>query len=166
LLSQQTLKLIKMKYLKISCLFAVLNILASCASTKIQSDNIDQSNGIDNGYTFDNPKNSLHTGNTVKPNQDHPSNELLSDMIAKLAGVEVAGRGYNMHFKVRGANSFYSGSDPLFVLNGRPVGTDFSQIVTVIDPNMVTSIRVLKGPDATIYGSRGANGVITIRTKE
>jgi TonB-dependent SusC/RagA subfamily outer membrane receptor len=34
-----------------------------------------------------------------------------------------------------------------------------------IDPVMVKSIEVLKGPDASVYGTRGSNGVIVITRK-
>jgi TonB-dependent SusC/RagA subfamily outer membrane receptor len=56
-------------------------------------------------------------------------------------------------------------TDPLFVVNGQTIGTDYSQVHGMVHPNDVVSMTVLKGSDATIYGSRGANGVIVIRTK-
>jgi TonB-dependent SusC/RagA subfamily outer membrane receptor len=55
--------------------------------------------------------------------------------------------------------------DPLFVINGTDAGYDFSQVAGVVNPNDIISITVLKGTDAAIYGSRGGNGVIIIRTK-
>ena len=53
----------------------------------------------------------------------------------------------------------------LFVVNGTAVGTDFSIVYTMVNPNNVVSLSVLQGSDATLYGTRGANGVIVIRTK-
>jgi TonB-dependent SusC/RagA subfamily outer membrane receptor len=82
-------------------------------------------------------------------------------MILRLPGVQRNGNG----FKVMGtSDSFMSGSDPLFVVNGTSVGTNFSVVQNLVDPRTVTSMTVLKGADASIYGSRGANGVIVIRT--
>jgi TonB-dependent SusC/RagA subfamily outer membrane receptor len=46
------------------------------------------------------------------------------------------------------------------------IGTDFSTVHGMVNPNDVSSLTVLKGSDASIYGSRGANGVILIRTKK
>lgn len=51
--------------------------------------------------------------------------------------------------------------EPLFILNGSPVGkTSFGAIV----PSTIKTITVLKGPEASIYGIRGMNGVIMVRT--
>jgi TonB-dependent SusC/RagA subfamily outer membrane receptor len=51
-------------------------------------------------------------------------------------------------------------TEALFVVNGTPVNS-----IDNIRPQEVKSIDVLKGPDASIYGSRGANGVILITLK-
>ena len=48
-------------------------------------------------------------------------------------------------------------TDPLFVVNGSVVSRIYN-----IQPNQVKSIRVLKGSAASMYGSRGANGVLLI----
>lgn len=144
--------------------FFVLSLLFSCKSTYHQNPFEDTT--IDDGYTIRDEKSTLSSGNTVRPNEDGKSNVSLGQMISRLAGVESYGDGNSMSFRVRGAQSIYGSTLPLFVLNGRQVGNDFTAVAQVIDPNMVSSIRVLKGPDATIYGTRGANGVIVIRTKK
>ena len=91
-------------------------------------------------------------------------------MPLRLAGESIVpGRmqGAYAKFIVDGASgSFMSGTDPLFVVNGRVIGTDYSFVYTMVNPLDVTSVSVLKGADASIYGSRGANGVILIRTKK
>ncbi|MDQ1296952.1 MAG: hypothetical protein QG576_193 [Bacteroidota bacterium] len=64
---------------------------------------------------------------------------------------------------VRGRNSILASNDPLIVLDGIPYGGQISDI----NPNDVQSIEVLKdASSAAIYGSRGANGVILITSKE
>jgi TonB-dependent SusC/RagA subfamily outer membrane receptor len=68
-------------------------------------------------------------------------------------GVQVSGHS----IKIRGVNSLMSGTDPLFVVNGIAVNS-----IDYIIPIEVRSISVLKGAEAAIYGSRGANGVIMI----
>tara|TARA_B110000091_G_scaffold210542_1_gene253543 strand:- start:1963 stop:2583 length:621 start_codon:yes stop_codon:yes gene_type:complete len=51
--------------------------------------------------------------------------------------------------------------EPLYILNGSPVGkTSFGSIV----PSTIRTISVLKGPETAIYGIRGMNGVIIVRT--
>ena len=64
---------------------------------------------------------------------------------------------------VRGRNSITANNDPLIIVDGIPYGGR----LTDINPNDVGSIEILKDASAAaIYGSRGANGVILISTKE
>ncbi len=99
----------------------------------------------------------------------------------KLAGVMVSqadgAPGAGINIQIRGANSFTTSTEPLYVIDGVPFntgeapGTDFATKQTnnplnIINPKDVLSIEVLKDASATaIYGSRGANGVILITTK-
>jgi TonB-dependent SusC/RagA subfamily outer membrane receptor len=78
----------------------------------------------------------------------------IYDMIrGKVPGVSVVGNS----IVIRGVNSVNASSDPLLVVDGVTVSS-----IDNISPSMVKSISVLKGPDAAIYGSRGANGVLLI----
>ena len=71
----------------------------------------------------------------------------------------------NARVYTRGINSINFPKEVLFILDGFQVGT-FSQIVNILDPNDIKSIRVLKnGSDLAIYGFRGSGGVILIKTK-
>jgi iron complex outermembrane receptor protein len=94
----------------------------------------------------------------------------LSDPIeglqGKAAGVTISKQGGDPNggfsVNIRGAASFTSGTGPLFVVDGVP-GVD----PTTISPNDIESYNVLKDASSTsIYGSRGANGVIIITTKK
>jgi TonB-dependent SusC/RagA subfamily outer membrane receptor len=81
----------------------------------------------------------------------------IYDMIrGRVPGVEVSGKS----IKIRGANSLNVSTEPLFVVDGIIVNS-----IDHISPDNVQSIEVLKGPDATVYGTRGSNGVIVIRSK-
>ncbi len=63
--------------------------------------------------------------------------------------------------RIRGANSINGNNEPLYVVDGF-VGADFRDV----NPSDIESIQVLKDASATaIYGSRGANGVVLITTK-
>ena len=83
--------------------------------------------------------------------------------------------------EVRGQNFINGVTDPLYIVDGVPFGsqslgsTDVSRFIlgsdisplNAINPNDIESIEVLKDADATaIYGSRGANGVVLITTKK
>jgi TonB-dependent SusC/RagA subfamily outer membrane receptor len=62
---------------------------------------------------------------------------------------------------IRGVSSFVSSQDPLFVVDGQIVNS-----IDYIPPVDVKDISVLKGAEASIYGSRAASGVILIKTRK
>lgn len=82
----------------------------------------------------------------------------IYDMIrGRLAGVSVS---RDNKITIQGVSSINFISEPLFVIDG--------VIVTSIDyvsPNNVKLIKVLKGAEASVYGSQGSSGVIEITTK-
>jgi TonB-dependent starch-binding outer membrane protein SusC len=62
--------------------------------------------------------------------------------------------------RIRGANSYFTGSDPLVLVNGVPFD------LRDINPNDIENITVLKdAASAAIYGNRAQNGVILVTTK-
>ncbi|MCD8540850.1 MAG: TonB-dependent receptor plug domain-containing protein, partial [Leadbetterella sp.] len=64
---------------------------------------------------------------------------------------------------VRGIGSLGAGSDPLYVVDGFPVGSSVGQN---LNPADIQSITVLKDAVSTaIYGARASNGVVLITTK-
>ncbi|MDE5826033.1 MAG: TonB-dependent receptor [Duncaniella sp.] len=78
---------------------------------------------------------------------------------------------------VRGMSSLSSSSQPLYVVDGMPVNSDYEGLsstnnnyfdpMAAYNPNDIESVTVLKDAAATaIYGSRAANGVIIITTKK
>ncbi len=83
----------------------------------------------------------------------------------KAAGVSViqpnGAPGGEMAIRVRGTTSFNGSNDPLYVVDGVPVDN-----VGFLAPNDIESMQILKdASSAAIYGSRAANGVILITTK-
>lgn len=70
-----------------------------------------------------------------------------------------------IHVRIRGSASFQGGEEPLFVLDGMALQS--SAALVGINPSAIETITVLKDAGSTaIYGSRGANGVILIKTKK
>ncbi len=77
---------------------------------------------------------------------------------------------------VRGMGSLSSSSQPLYVIDGVPVNSDYDDMsstnsyfdpMSAYNPSDIESVTVLKDAAATaIYGSRAANGVIVITTKK
>lgn len=65
--------------------------------------------------------------------------------------------------RIRGVGSINSSQDPLFVIDGVPTTMSLNSLNT----NDIESMQVLKdAASASIYGSRAANGVIIITTKQ
>lgn len=69
--------------------------------------------------------------------------------------------GGDARIRVRGANSVLGNNNPLYVIDGF-VGSDFN----FLNPSDIETIQIVKDAASTsVYGSRGANGVIIITTK-
>lgn len=84
----------------------------------------------------------------------------------KAAGVQViqpnGAPGGETVIRVRGTTSFNGNSDPLYVVDGVPVDN-----INFLAPNDIENINILKdASSAAIYGSRAANGVVIITTKQ
>ncbi len=88
--------------------------------------------------------------------------QILAGRISGVTVTPAPGGGIVVRFA--GPTSFYSGQDPLYVIDGVPVEVQRGTL-TWLSAHDVESIRALKGADAAIYGVRGSNGVIVIRTK-
>ncbi len=78
----------------------------------------------------------------------------------KVPGVQVIGNGPNATVRIRGISSINCPTDPLILVDDVPTSN-----ISMINPHDVQSVTVLKDASSSIYGTRGANGVIIIRTK-
>jgi len=69
--------------------------------------------------------------------------------------------------QIRGATSFYGSSEPLYIIDDVPIEPGPGGSLSGINPYDIESIEVLKDAASTsMYGVRGANGVIIIKTKQ
>lgn len=146
---------------------------------------------VSTGYWTTTKRKSV--GNIVKVDakeiENQPVTSPLMALQGRVAGLEVSptsgAPGSAVSLKIRGRNSLRTlnadgidGSLPLYIINGIQINSapiySSSNSLTVggidplnsINPSDIESIEVLKDADATaIYGSRGANGVILIKTK-
>lgn len=90
--------------------------------------------------------------------------ELVSGKVAGMNVVTPAAANPNQgaSVQVRGATSLIASNDPLIVIDGIPGGD-----LRNISPQDIESITVLKdGASSAIYGTRGANGVILVTTRQ
>jgi TonB-dependent SusC/RagA subfamily outer membrane receptor len=91
----------------------------------------------------------------------------LADLIdGNVSGVDVfPAAGGGLRIRIRGVNTFYGGTDPLYIVDGIAIQPNANGVLDAVNPSDVQSITVLKDAAAAIYGSRGANGVVVIETK-
>lgn len=120
--------------------------------------------------------------------KDRPYSNALQSLSGQVSGVQITqtqgAPGLAPSIKVRGASSINAGTTPLYVIDGIPLednttrssstsGSNTSNLdfnrnpLNFINPNDIESIEILKdASSAAIYGSRGANGVVIITTKQ
>ena len=106
--------------------------------------------------------------NTVSGNDltDQPVQSIEELLQGRVAGVQVFRTSNGIAVRIRGANSINGSNEPLYVLDGFPFQAGPGGALTGINPRDIEKIEVLKDAAATsMYGSRGANGVIVITTK-
>ena len=105
---------------------------------------------------------------------------ILGGAVAGLDATSSSGQpGSALNIRIRGGNSINGGNEPLYVIDGVLIyntsdatttgnsyaGSNFNPLAS-INPSDIESIEVLKDVSASaIYGSRGANGVIIVTTK-
>jgi len=136
------------------------------------------------GYGTQNREDLTGSIASVKADEIKKSGEntLVGSLQGKVAGLSInaqsgePGSGYQI--RIRGANSINASSEPLYIIDGVQMdlsstnGTESdynstgSDPLAFLNPSDIQSVEVLKDASATaIYGSRGANGVIIIATK-
>ncbi|KAF2519544.1 SusC/RagA family TonB-linked outer membrane protein [Flavobacterium salilacus subsp. salilacus] len=104
---------------------------------------------------------------TIEAIEDRANASVLQSLQGQIAGLNIAtgsGQpGADSTIILRGVGTINGNVEPLFVVDGIPVDEDGFRS---INQNDIATFRVLKDAAATsIYGNRGANGVIVITTK-
>ncbi|MDX1937594.1 MAG: TonB-dependent receptor [Flavihumibacter sp.] len=99
--------------------------------------------------------------------RSRPVDNPLQAMQGKVAGVDITSNerpGTVGTIRIRGERSINATNNPLYVVDGIPLT---SGGIEYLNPNDIESIDVLKDASATaIFGSRGANGVVIVTTKQ
>jgi TonB-dependent SusC/RagA subfamily outer membrane receptor len=88
-------------------------------------------------------------------------------LIGRVAGVQVLSTpNGGFMIRVRGVTTINGYAEPLYIIDGMPVTVVPGQGLNWLNPAEIFQIEVLKDPaETSMYGARGANGVIVIRTK-
>ena len=103
---------------------------------------------------------------STKDLDERPMISAAQAIQGKAAGVNVyqpsGSPGAEMVIRVRGTTSFNGSNDPLYVVDGIPVDN-----LNFLSPNDIAGMQILKdASSAAIYGSRAANGVVLITTRQ
>ncbi len=111
---------------------------------------------------------STRDGLTAEDVQRTPNVSIEQILQSKVAGIVVSRTDDGgIAIRIRGTSSFTGSNAPLYVIDGIPITPGPNGSLTGINPYDIASIKVLKDPaDITMYGVRGANGVILIKTKK
>ena len=149
---------------------------------------IDNSNRIDEvvvvGYGVQKRKALTGSVTTVKNEEllqaSTSFDNILGGAVAGLDATSSSGQpGASINIRIRGGNSINGGNEPLYVIDGVLIynsnsatktgvsyaDSNFNPLAS-INPSDIESIEILKDVSASaIYGSRGANGVIIVTTK-
>jgi len=117
------------------------------------------------GASSDRPHSSTVTSDDIDRAPGDPIEKLLAGRVAGVTVTRTTDGGIAV--RIRGASSVLGNSEPLFVLDGIPIEAGPGGSLSGISPYDIASIQVLKdATSTTMYGVRGANGVIVIKTKQ
>ncbi len=111
------------------------------------------------------------------------SSNVVNGLSGRVANIQISSAavpGGGSQVTIRGNGSLLGNNQPLYVIDGVPMEGDFAQPIdgagdnnvygggiSEISPDNIASITVLKGANAAaLYGSRAANGVILVTTKD
>lgn len=149
--------------------FALL-FLAACASTRPAEEQEAQRDGekVNVGYGAVDKDHIVGSVSTVDGEDARLENprtvaEMLQGRVAGVMVTDLPGGGIRV--RIRGSRSLTGSNDPLYVIDDLVIQTTDGALYG-INPYDIESISVLKDASATaIYGSRGSNGVILIKTK-
>nr|WP_299074477.1 TonB-dependent receptor [uncultured Allomuricauda sp.] len=122
------------------------------------------------GYGTSTKKDLVSSVASVKSDvlENQPVARVDQALQGRATGVEVTSNngtpGTGATIRIRGNSSINGNNDPLYVIDGFIAGTGFN--LNTINVNDIESIQILKDATAlSIYGTRGASGVILITTK-
>lgn len=87
------------------------------------------------------------------------SGQNILDLLRRIPGVLVSGNGVS----VQGSTRLSESPEPLFILDDIPVDFEMIEFIPAVD---IDFIDVLKGAEASVFGSRGGNGIILIYTRK
>ena len=141
--------------MKKACIIMISVLLcAGCGPVQKTESSYNPEETVSDGYMAEAKTSNAYSISKSKPVERHYNS--IYDMLQTISGVTVNGTS----IRIRGGNnSFVAGTDPLVLVDGSEA------VIDNVNPADVHSITVLKDGSSSMYGVRGANGVILITTK-
>lgn len=145
------------KILFFSLFIGVAALLGSCGAAGSAS-GAQKDTRVNVGFGVSTQEDLTYSVSSVKPDEkDMVYSNMYDYLRGRVAGVQVLP---DNSIRIRGINSINSSNEPLIVVDGAVTTS-----LDAINPHDVYSVDVLKDASSSIYGVRGANGVIIITTK-
>jgi len=143
----------------------------------MSSDNMQLNESVVIGYGTSNSKDLTGSTKLIKEKDFTAGNVTTPEQLitGKVSGVQITSNdgapGSGSRIRIRGGTSLNASNDPLIVIDGVPVDNEgisgSANALNLINPADIANMVILKDASAAaIYGSRGANGVILITTKQ
>ncbi|MBP5589583.1 MAG: TonB-dependent receptor plug domain-containing protein [Bacteroidales bacterium] len=136
---------------------AILTVLmAGCGSSSMASS--EEEDSVNIGYGSVTEGGRTTSVSKVKPtkNEIQTYNTIYDYLVGRVPGVQVIDK----KIIIRGLGTNSDVTDPLILVDGIELND-----ISIINPIDVESVEVIKDGSSSIYGMRGANGVILITTK-
>ena len=123
---------------------------------------LERQDSVNVGYGYVKKENLTNSVSSLNlNNKDVASyNDIGEYLQGRVPGLTVIKDGSRYRFLIRGMNTINGTSEPLLIVDGVEVSD-----ISFLNPQDISSIDVLKDASASIYGARGAFGVILITTK-
>lgn len=97
---------------------------------------------------------------------DNKSYATLADYLRRNTNLQLSGVDPDIRIMVRGINSLSSDTRPFIYVDKTPIGRDYIQANSYVNPNDIARVKVISSlSQLTRYGSEGHSGVIIIYTK-
>ena len=121
-----------------------------------------EQDSVNVGYGYVKRKNLVNSVSKVlmENDQNMSYNDIGEYLMGRVPGLTVIKTGTTYRYIIRGLSSINLQTDPLFIVDGVEV-----MDISYLNPRDVKSVEVLKDSSASIYGTRGACGVILITTR-
>lgn len=143
--------------------------LAACARSSHPSPAAGTKDSVEVGYGAQ-PKDKVMGAVTALSDRDAVSRPMRIDQLlrGKVPGLQIVQGPRGPSFRIRGTGSLLADEEPLIVVDGVMIPSEsVSSALAGLMPDDIKGVSVLKDVASTsIYGGRGAGGVILITTKK